>query len=103
MIREATIQDIEDINLLLKQFNYKVDSKSFDNPFFKAFVYLDDSIIGVIIYNAPYDRIEIEYIAVDELYKNKGIGSKLLKAVENKNIKNITLEVRKSNEVAINF
>ena len=103
MIREATIEDIKDINLLLNQFNYNIDSKSFENLFFKSFVYVDNSIIGVIIYNEPYDRIEIEYISVNEQHKNKGIGSKLLKAIEKNNIKNITLEVRQSNEVAINF
>lgn len=103
MIREASIDDIKDINMLLYQFDYKIDSKSFNNPFFKSFVYEDDSIVGVIIYNEPYDRIEIDYIAVDENYKNKGIGSQLLKKIENNNIKNITLEVRQSNEVAINF
>lgn len=103
MIREASVVDIKEINLLLKQFNYNIDNKSFDNPFFKAIVYEDDSILGVIIYNKLYDRIEIEYIAVDNTSKNKGIGSKLLKAIENSNLKNITLEVRKSNKIAINF
>lgn len=103
MIREASVKDIKDINLLLKQFNYNVDSEFFDNPFLKSLVYEDENILGVIIYKEPYDRIEIEYIAVAEQYKNKGIGSRFLKAIENNNVKNITLEVRKSNEVAINF
>lgn len=103
MIREASIVDIKNINLLLKQFNYNIDSKSFNNPFLKALVYEEKSIIGVIIYDKLYDRIEIEYIAVDESHKNQGIGSNLLKKTEEENIKNITLEVRKSNETAINF
>ena len=103
MIREASINDINSINKLLNQFGYKIDIGSFDQPFFKALVFEKEIIIGVIIYTEPYDRIEIDYIAVSEEYKNKGIGSELLKAIENINIKNITLEVRKTNKIAIEF
>lgn len=103
MIREVSDLDIKDINLLLKQFNYNINSDFLNKPFFKTLVYEEDSIVGVIIYTEIYDRIEIEYIAVDNYYKNKGIGSKLLKSIENNDIKNITLEVRKSNDAAINF
>ena len=103
MIRNLTIEDIEEANKLLFSFNYKISKSSFDNPFFKSLVYYDDSIKGIIIYDLLYDRIEIEYIIVDEIYRKCGIGTKLLKKIEEKNINNITLEVRESNIPAIKF
>lgn len=103
MIRELKIEDIQEANRLLSKLNYKISEKSFDNVFFKSLVYIEDDIKGIIIYDLLYDRIEIEYIIIDEDYRKKGIGSKLLGKIETKNIKNITLEVRESNVSAINF
>lgn len=97
------MQDIEKANELLSSFNYKISENSFFNVFFKSLVYLEHGIKGIIIYDLLYDRIEIEYIIVDEAYRKKGIGSKLLNAIQKNNIKNITLEVRESNVEAINF
>ena len=96
MIRQGCIEDIESINFLLKQFNYSINKENFTNPFFKVCIYEENSIVGVIIYSLLYDRIEIEYIAVDELCKNNGVGTKLLKKIETLNVKNITLEELKN-------
>lgn len=103
MIRELKLEEINEVNLLLKSFNYKITEDSFKNPFFKCLVFFDNEIKGVIVYDFLYDRAEIEYICVLDQYKNKGIGSKLLNEIEKLNIKNITLEVKESNQVAINF
>ena len=103
MIRSLTIGDIENANKLLSNFDYKISEKSFDNVFFKSFIYYDKGIKGIIIYSLLYDRVEIEYIIVDNDYRQCGIGTKLLKKIEEENIKNITLEVRESNLTAINF
>ena len=103
MIRELSPEDIEKANELLFKFNYKVSEKSFDNPFFESLIYYENGIKGIIVYDLLYDRVEIEYIIVDEEYRKRGIGSKLLEEIEKNNIQNITLEVRESNIEAINF
>jgi ribosomal-protein-alanine N-acetyltransferase len=103
MIRELTKNDLEEVNILLSSFNYSITEETFNSVFFKSLVYVDDKIKGVIVYSLIYDRIEIEYIIVDENYRKSKIGTKLIGKLEKENAKNITLEVRKSNETAINF
>lgn len=105
MIREFIKKDTERVNELLKDFNYKIDKKSFNNDFLKILIYEENFIQGILVYQYLYDRIEIDYIIVDKNYRNRGIATKLLDFIENNynNLKNITLEVRESNEEAIKF
>ena len=103
MIRKLQIDDIEEANVLLSDFNCKLTESDFNKVFFNSLVSVDDNINGIIVYNLFYDRIEIEYIIVPEEYRKKGIGSKLLSEIEEQKINNITLEVRESNITAINF
>lgn len=103
MLRELKIEDIEEANLLLSEFNYQIKKESFYNIFFKSLVYYNNGIKGIIVYDLLYDRIEIEYIIVDVEYRKRGIGTLLLNEIEQKGIKNITLEVRESNKEAIEF
>lgn len=105
MIRDFEEKDLNYINKLLNNFNYQLSEKSFDNDFLKVLVYEDKIIKGILVYQYIYDRIEIDYIIVDNKYRRCGIASNLLKFIEtkNNNIKNITLEVRESNKEAINF
>lgn len=79
--------------------------KSSANPFGKRLEYtIEEMIVGYLDYSLIYDRIEIDNIYVSEEYRGKKIGTELLKKLisiaENNKIINITLEVRKSNEVA---
>lgn len=66
-----------------------------------------DKIIGFLLYSLIYDRIEIEQFEVTTKERRKGIGNKLLNYLVEKyqdnNIKNITLEVKEDNIVAINL
>ena len=105
MIRELEEKDYSFVNNLLNTFNYKLDKKSLNNDFLKVLVYEEKVIKGILVYQYLYDRIEIDYIIVDNNYRNLGIASKLLKYMEQKhtNINNITLEVRESNQEAINL
>ena len=105
MIRNFKIEDEIQVNNLLKEFNYQLEKKSFDNDFLNILVYEDGFIKGALVYQYLIDRIEIEYVKVDERYRKNGIASKLLAAMIEKHniIKNITLEVRKGNLPAINF
>ena len=78
------------------------------NPYARKISYfIDDKQVGYLDYSLIYDRIEIDNFFVDENYRNQGIGKKLLSYLVvigiNNHVINITLEVRKSNEVAINF
>lgn len=105
MIRNFEIKDLFYANKLLESFNYKINQESFNNDFLRMLVYEDQVIKGILVYRYLYDRIEIDYIIVDSEYRNCKIATKLLNYMENshKNIKNITLEVRESNKIAINF
>lgn len=95
MIKEINNEDVLDI--ISNYFNVK-------NPFniySKSLVYEEDGIIkGILVYDEIYDRIEIDYILVLDKYKRHGIGKNLINYL-NKN--NISLEVRESNLVAIEF
>lgn len=103
MIKE--IVDIDVINSFLKEFNTSIDEIG---VFSHYKVYIDDTrIVGFLNYDLIYNRIEIDYIYVVESYRRKGIASKLLEELlmeaNKNNCENITLEVRKSNNSAINF
>ena len=102
MIIKLTEQYISQVNDLLALFNYKINISN-KNEFLNIYIYVDNSKVkGVIVFNLIYDRIEIEYIIVEEQYRNKGIATSLLDYISKINdIKNITLEVRKSNLSAI--
>lgn len=106
MIREYNKNDIQTINDLLKNFDYKLETNTLTNDFLNIVLYGDKKHIkGVLVYEFFYDRIEIDYIIVDTAYRKKGIASALLEYIEKKHktAKNITLEVRESNVAAINF
>lgn len=67
--------------------------------------YKKDKIIAFMTYTIIYDRAEIEYFAVKEEFRGQGISDELYEYFEKgiKYLKNITLEVNKSNKRAIKF
>lgn len=81
---------------------------TYDNPYKKQIeCIIDDEKRGYLEYSTIYDRMEIDNIFVLEEYRSQGIGTKLMSylvsiAIEMKMV-NITLEVRRSNLVAINL
>ena len=86
------IYEIKDIN----EIKFKINS--YDNPFYKILgIKVDNKLIGYLSYFLIYDRIEIEYIYIDNDYRNKGYASNLFNELfiiaKNKNCINITLEV----------
>ena len=73
-----------------------------NNPFGKILIITNESeIIGFIYYSDIYERAEINQIEIKEEYRNKGYGDKLLKEFINIINKDITLEVKNTNEFAI--
>ena len=78
------------------------------NPFGRRVEYfLDDISVGFLEYSLIYDRMEIDNIKVDEVYRHQGIGTKLMAYLVglaiDLHVVNMTLEVRISNQEAINL
>ena len=110
MIKKLTNNDIDYIeqifNLEKEIFKNSAFSKSYLNTLIKgdnSFVYIyliDSKVCGYLIVLDSIDVYEILAIATIEEYRNKGIAQELLAKIR---IKNIFLEVRESNQTAINF
>ena len=78
------------------------------NPYARRINYYNnDKVIGYLEYSLIYDRIEIDNFFVDDDKRGMGIGKKLLSYLVviaiNNHVINITLEVRKSNDIAKNL
>ena len=111
MIKEINIDDKEIIEKVESAFPTFFSKNSIfndfkQNAFTKYFIYMEKSnIVGIVNYYDLYDRFEISYIEVLESFRNKKIGSLLMEHLinigKNKNINNITLEVKVTNEFAI--
>lgn len=72
-----------------------------NNPFANFLGYtLDNKIVGYLYYSNIYDRIEINQIEVQKEYRNQKIATKLMQELIKEN-KDITLEVKKTNTIAI--
>ena len=110
MIKKLTSNDINYIdqifNLEKEIFKNSAFSKSYLNTLIKgdnSFIYIyliDDKVCGYLIILDSIDVYEILAIATVEEYRNKGIAQELLDKIK---IKDIFLEVRESNQVAISF
>lgn len=105
MIRLYKDSDYESVNRLLSSFDSNIDLNS--NPFYKCLVYDEEAILGVIVFEEIYGRIELDYIIVDDNYRRLGIASKLMEYLvnyaKNNSILNITLEVNENNISALNL
>ena len=101
MIRLINNSEFE---LISKDINYKISNNEFE----KCYIYiLNDKIIGLIDFSDIYDRFELNYIWINPQYRNMkyshDLMDYLIKYGENKNMKNITLEVSTRNNIAINL
>ena len=72
MIRESNIDDLDIINNLLNEFNYKITN--LNEEFLKVLVHVEDSIDAVLVYKYIYDRIEIDYIIVEKDKRRYGLA-----------------------------
>lgn len=82
--------------------NFNRDNGVFNN---NIAYYDGEIIIGFLSYSVIYERAEIEYIAVDENYRRKGIADELVSFLINDlgSCDSISLEVREDNIIAINL
>lgn len=112
MIERITVDNCK-ISVLENSFpqiftNLDVNKVLVDNEFTQMFTYTENNkFVGIIIYDLIYERCELTQIEVLEAYRNRQIASKLLTHMiedcrKNK-IENITLEVKVTNEPAINL
>ena len=110
MIKKLTSNDINYIeqifNLEKEIFINSAFNKSYMETLIKGnntfiYVYLvDKKVCGYLMVLDSIDVYEILAIATVEEYRNKGIAQELLDKIKTKDI---FLEVRESNQVAINF
>lgn len=104
MIIKLEKEDYYKIEILAKFANSKFTLSSIsDNEVIYVYI-INDIISGFIqIYN-NFETVEIINIAVEEKYRNQGIGTSLLNYVLSDLTKeNAILEVRESNTIAKNF
>ena len=110
MIKKLTSNNIDYIeqifNLEKEIFKSSAFNKSYLDTLIKgnnSFIYvylIDDKVCGYLMILDSIDVYEILAIAAVEEYRNKGIAQELLDKIKTKDI---FLEVRESNKVAINF
>ena len=114
-IRKAKANDISAIaSIEQQQFphpwkkSYLTDELTHDiSYFYAAEDLLTLQVVGYIIFWIVEDLLELHKIVIAENYKRKGIGKKLflfmLEIAKQSKVKDIFLEVRKSNTEAIKF
>lgn len=72
------------------------------NPYGIFLLYVEnDEVIGYLYYSDIYDRAEINQIEVNSIHRNHGYGKKLMDYFTKTVDKNLSLEVREDNTVAI--
>ncbi len=113
VIRKATNGDIEQICRLECMFfsqdinPEEIEGKINLNDAYYFVAETEEKIVGYLLAKAVIDEVDLWYIAVDPDYQHQGIGNQLMKKfienMEDKKIQKITLEVRRSNQIAISL
>ena len=110
MIKKLTSADIDYIEQIFNLEKEIFKNSAFSIEYLKtlikndnSFIYIyliDNQVCGYLMVLDSIDVYEILAIATVEEYRNKGIAQELLDKIK---MKDIFLEVRESNQVAINF
>ena len=110
MIKKLTSADIDYIEQIFNLEKEIFKNSAFSIDYLKtliknnnSFIYIyliDNQVCGYLMVLDSIDVYEILAIATIEKYRNKGIAQELLDKIKTKDI---FLEVRESNQVAINF
>ena len=112
MIRLMEFNDINDIikieeETLNESLGFNMLNDILTNDIMKAYVYVDNKILGYISVSFDGNTLEILNFCVDKNNQGKSIGKKLLNyAIINafkEKCKNVILDVRKDNNRAINL
>ncbi len=104
MINNCNIKDINRIIELGKLINDNFDKLNNLEEIIKnkeiIGYYIDNKLVGFIIFKTMYEITDLLYIVVDKLYRRKNIASKLLEELIG-NSEKVMLEVRCDNDNAI--
>ena len=98
------IEEIKDISLLKDLFDkYKDNYDPIINDYTKVYAYkIDNKYVSFIVTQILYENAEIIDIYVMPDYRRRGIAKELMnKIINDKEVKNITLEVNINNKNAI--
>ena len=109
-ILKATIEDADEIFLLDKKYlgdgwsKKSIEEIIQNDNSIKIYIAKDEIIKAYVIFRIVENEIELLRIAVEETSRSRDIATKLLRYIINVfDIKKVFLEVRESNNIAINF
>lgn len=101
------LKEVNDNNQQLKDFLHNNNIMQLDyNPFSNNIIYvLNNQIVGFLNYSIMYEKAEINNIFVDKDFRGIHIASQMLEYLirKCKDCENITLEVCKTNRIAISL
>jgi len=106
MVRFCNIIDIEKIITLGKLINNNFEKVNnlediINNKEIIGY-YDNNNLVGFLIFNKNYEVLDLLYVVVDPIYRNKSIGSKLVEyLIKNTDYERVLLEVRCDNVNAI--
>lgn len=114
MIRKMTIDDLDQVMIIEKEaFDEHWKRKDFEyeiceNEFSHMYVYEENKrVLGIIGYYILFDDAQVTTIAVLKEARGKGIATKMMEAMikdcNSKMCSQLSLEVRQSNQKAINL
>ena len=106
MVNNCTIKDIDKIKELGTLINQNFNKLNNIEVIIKnkniLGYYIDNELVGFIIFETMYEILDILYIVVEPIYRKKGIASLLMQyLINNKDFEKIMLEVRCDNSNAI--
>ena len=101
MIIEVTKDNLKELNESF--FSKKwIEEELSNNPYAKLLLLKEqEEIIGYLYYSDIYERAEINQFEINNIHRNCGKGNLLLKEFLKRVKKDVTLEVKEDNLVAI--
>ena len=105
----ASLLEIEEIEkeCFVDCYSKQTLINTFNSPSFLGFMEIDGEVKGYILASAVVDTADIDKVAVKKAYRNQKIATSLILHLENElksnGVKEVFLEVRRSNLSAINL
>lgn len=101
MIIEVTKDNLKELNNSFFSIKW-IEEEISNNPYAKFLLLKEhEEIIGYLYYSDIYERAEINQFEINNIHRNCGKGNLLLKEFLKRVQKDVTLEVKEDNLVAI--